>query len=142
MKRWLPVILVYGLSLNARSQSFNANAITGTWQTADKSGQVTIYKQGNYFFGAIKGGSGKEQFDVHNPDLAKRKIPLIGLVILKDFKFDGENQWVGGTIYDPKNGKTYSCTLTLADPGTLKLRGYIGFSLLGRTEVWGRISPN
>jgi len=60
---------------------------------------------------------------------------LIGLTILKDFVFD-DNSWTGATIYDPRNGKTYSCKLSLKDNYTLNIRGYLGLSLFGRTESW------
>jgi len=61
----------------------------------------------------------------------------LGLEILKNFKYKGTNEWTGGRIYDPKNGKTYSCNMRL-EGDTLKVRGYIGISVLGRTTVWTR----
>jgi uncharacterized protein (DUF2147 family) len=64
---------------------------------------------------------------------------VLGLVILTGFKFDTD-EWSDGDIYDPEKGKTYSCTLSLKDSGTLKVRGYIGISLIGRTEIWTRVA--
>ncbi|MEO1367538.1 MAG: DUF2147 domain-containing protein, partial [Acidobacteriota bacterium] len=58
--------------------------------------------------------------------------------ILEGFEAEGDGEWSGGTIYDPNNGKTYSCTLELEGADTLKVRGYIGVSLFGRTERWTR----
>jgi len=58
--------------------------------------------------------------------------------ILKDFSYNGDNLWEDGTVFDPDNGKTYSAKMWLEDENTLKLRGFIGFSLLGRTVVWSR----
>lgn len=126
-------------SLGTQAQSYQADDVTGTWLTNDKTGQISIYKVNDKYFGKIKGGNSKEHFDVHNPDPQKRKDSLVGLLLLKDFKFDGDDEWEKGTIYDPKSGKTYSCTMTLTDKNTLKIRGYIGISLFGRTEVWTRI---
>jgi uncharacterized protein (DUF2147 family) len=64
--------------------------------------------------------------------------PMIGLRILWDLKKDG-SQWSGGKILDPENGKTYKCLIALEDGGKkLKVRGFIGFSLLGRTQYWLR----
>jgi uncharacterized protein (DUF2147 family) len=60
------------------------------------------------------------------------------LPILKDFEFTGKSTWENGTIYDPKNGKTYSCYLILQPDKTLKVRGYVGVSMLGRTTIWTR----
>ena len=63
---------------------------------------------------------------------------LLGLLVLWDLQKDGE-QWSGGQILDPENGKTYKCSITLEDGGrTLKVRGFIGFSILGRTQHWLR----
>jgi len=75
---------------------------------------------------------------VNNPDEAKRKTPLKGLVNMRDFKYAGDGKWDDGKIYDPKNGSDYSCEMTLTDANTLEVRGYIGVSLFGRTDVWKR----
>jgi uncharacterized protein (DUF2147 family) len=76
--------------------------------------------------------------DEKNPEERLRTQPLLGLVILRGFTFDGEDTWEGGKIYDPKSGNDYSAKFELADPSTLELRGYILLPLLGRTEIWTR----
>jgi uncharacterized protein (DUF2147 family) len=60
------------------------------------------------------------------------------MVLMKDFEYDSKNVWDDGEIYDPKSGKTYSCKMTLTDPRRLEVRGYVGISLIGRTDVWTR----
>ncbi len=65
-----------------------------------------------------------------------RKNPISGLQILSDFTFAGENEWAGGKIYKPDNGKTYRGKMTLVSPKKLNVRGFIGISLLGRTTTW------
>jgi uncharacterized protein (DUF2147 family) len=82
--------------------------------------------------------AGKPKQDRNNPDSAKRNKPILGLRILKGFVASGANTWTRGTIYDPENGKTYKCKITLVNPNTLNVRGYIGISLVGRTNVWTR----
>ena len=114
------------------------DAIVGEWLTAAKDGKVQIYKSVNKFFGKISWGNRTNGKDTNNPDPKLRDQNLIGLVILKDFAFNGKDKWEDGTIYDPNNGKTYSCVIRLKDEKTLEVRGYIGISLLGRTEVWTR----
>jgi uncharacterized protein (DUF2147 family) len=57
---------------------------------------------------------------------------------LSGFKFAGDNLWEDGTIYDPENGKTYRCKITLESPNRLNVRGFVGISLFGRTTVWTR----
>ena len=61
------------------------------------------------------------------------------LVILRDFTYASGNLWENGHIYDPKNGKDYKCKMTLTSPDALDVRGFIGFSLLGRTEHWTKV---
>ncbi|WP_276484214.1 DUF2147 domain-containing protein [Paraflavitalea pollutisoli] len=138
MKQLMTLVLVCA-SVCGMAQSYKADDVLGTWLTSSKEGKIAIYKTGTKYSGKIQSGSSKEHFDVHNPEPARRKDSLIGLVLLKDFAYDGDGKWTDGTIYDPKSGKTYSCNMTLTDRNTLKIRGYIGISLLGRTEVWTRV---
>ncbi len=132
------------LSLGAFAQQ--ADALTGTWLTKSKNpARVQVYKQGDKYFGKIiwlqdPQKDGKEATDEKNPDIAARSRKVIGMVILKDAKFNGDDAWKDGTIYDPESGKTYSCNISLDGKNTLKLRGYIGVSLLGRTEKWTRMN--
>ena len=76
--------------------------------------------------------------DVHNPDEKLRGRALCGLRIGQDFKQTDAQHAEGGHIYDPKSGRTYSGSMT-SEGDTLKLRGYIGIKLLGRTENWVRV---
>ncbi|MHB1178323.1 MAG: DUF2147 domain-containing protein, partial [Daejeonella sp.] len=64
---------------------------------------------------------------------------LIGIEMLKGFSYVEEGVWEGGTIYDPKTGKTYSCKISLMNKDKINVRGYVGISLLGRTEIWSRV---
>ncbi len=138
----LPVCFIL-FSVNTVAQN-KADDIVGVWLSAGKEpAKVQIYKSGEKYFGKITWlqnpvKDGKPRTDANNPDKSKRNTPIIGLLILKNFSFDGDDEWTGGSIYDPQNGKTYSCYLYLKDRNTLKLRGYIGISLLGRTETWTR----
>ncbi len=60
----------------------------------------------------------------------------MGLLLLKNFKKDNEKEYSGGTVYDPKSGKTYDCNITVKSSKELSIRGYIGVSLFGRTTIW------
>jgi len=121
-----------------------ADDITGIWLTGGKEpAKIQIYKSGEKFYGKIiwlknPTENGKQRVDINNPDETKRSNPIIGLVMLNGFKFDGDDEWKGGDIYDPESGKTYSSYLYLKDKNTLKVRGYVGISLFGRTETWTR----
>jgi uncharacterized protein (DUF2147 family) len=125
----------------------NPDAILGNWKTGEGTAVVQIYKQGNNYYGKIvwlkepnNPSTGKPRVDVNNSDPAKRNSPLLGLVNLRNFSFNKNNSWKDGKIYDPKSGDDYSCKITMKDPNTIEVRGYIGISLLGRTDVWKRQS--
>ena len=82
--------------------------------------------------------NGKPKTDANNPESKNHNNPLLGMVFLKGFKVKGTNKWVDGKIYDPRNGKTYSCEMTMVNPNKLNVRGFIGFSLLGSTTEFTR----
>jgi len=66
--------------------------------------------------------------------------PVLGMTILKGFKKSGDDVWEGGTCLKPQNGKLYKCKMHLIEGGKkLEVRGFIGFSLLGETQVWERV---
>jgi uncharacterized protein (DUF2147 family) len=121
----------------------NADAILGTWLTGSGKGKVHIYKEGNKYNGKIvwlkepNREDGTAKLDRNNSDKALQSRPIMGLNMLKDFTFE-KDKWVGGTIYDPENGKTYSCKITYRD-GKLDVRGFIGISLIGRTDTWFKV---
>lgn len=121
----------------------SADDIVGIWLSSNGKGKIQIYKEGEHYFGKLywmkepNGPKGNPKLDINNPDPSLRNKPLLGSVILKHFKYD-DGEWIGGRIYDPQNGKEYKSYVKLKDPQTLSLRGYIGISLLGRTELWKR----
>jgi len=82
---------------------------------------------------------GKEKTDIHNPDPARRGTPITGLVFMSGFAKKSDTRWEGGTIYDPKSGNTYSCFMELESPDRIKVRGFIGLALIGRTDYWSRV---
>ncbi len=118
-------------------------SILAVWKSADGNGKIQIYRRSGVYFGKIvfvkfENQTGAQVLDLKNPDPLKHKNQVLGIEILKSFSYSGDGVWNNGTIYDPKTGKTYSCKLTLESPNELKIRGYIGISLLGRTEIWKR----
>jgi uncharacterized protein (DUF2147 family) len=124
----------------------DADDILGTWLTGSKKGHVQIYKQGTRYYGKIvwlkepnDPATGNPRADTKNPEAGKRKQPLVGLVNLRDFTYSGNSVWENGKIYDPENGKEYSCKITQTSPTTLDVRGFVGISLLGRTDSWTRV---
>ncbi len=121
--------------------------IVGEWLTSDGSARVRMAADGATFHGELvwlqspNGADGKPRHDEKNPDETKRAQPVLGLRIVDGLKRDGDD-YDDGTVYDAKSGKSYRCNASVVDGGQkLKLRGYIGVSLFGRTEVWTRVTP-
>lgn len=124
-------------------QEGGADAILGEWVTAEGKAKVLITKTDSTYQGKIVWlkepvKNEKEVVDDKNPDPNLRSRGVLGMDILWGFEFDGEDQWAGGKIYDPESGSTYSAKITLKDPTTLKLRGYVLVPLFGRSELWTR----
>jgi uncharacterized protein (DUF2147 family) len=144
-------ILLVGLFLSTFisnqlfAQGEVGEAIVGLWETGTGKARVNIIKSGNYYYGRIvwlrepNNEEGKPKVDKNNPDETKRTVPLLGLRMLTSFEFKGNNLWEDGTIYDPESGSTYSCTINMTDNNTMNIRGYIGISAFGRTDVWKRL---
>ncbi len=151
------VVALIAVAVAGLAFAGDGDAIVGLWATEpdpeDGNAHVEVWKEGDRYFGKIiwlekpeynadDWMAGQPKVDRENPDESLRQRSLIGLPILSDFRWAGDGEWEKGTIYDPDNGKTYKCVARLADDGrTLKVRGYVGFSLLGRTTEWTRIEP-
>jgi uncharacterized protein (DUF2147 family) len=137
--------LVACLLLAGSATAQNADAIVGTWLVQDGSAKIAILEDGGHYHGRIvwlrepNDSQGRPVRDTNNPDARLRSRPQMGLMLLTDFAYDGGNLWNDGEIYDPDSGSTYSCKITLKDRQTMQVRGYIGFSLFGRTETWTRV---
>ena len=115
----------------------------GLWDTGES--HVEIYECGELLCGRIVAldepldENGKPKVDDNNPDPALQTRPILGMDLVAGFSRKSDAKWEGGTIYDPRDGKTYKCKMTLKSDGTLKVRGYVGVSLFGKTVVWDRV---
>jgi len=133
------------VSTQVFAQDFTSDAIVGVWETGSGKARVNIIKSGNYYYGRIVwlrepiNEEGKPKVDKNNPDESKRNTPLLGMRMLAGFEFKGDNVWEDGTIYDPESGSTYNCTISLTDNNSMNIRGFIGISAFGRTDVWRRL---
>lgn len=117
----------------------------GLWLSEGGDAKIQIWDQNGKLYGKIVwlknplGSNGKPKLDLNNPNPSLRSRPIIGLPLLMDLKPTGSDQYEGGSIYDPKSGKTYDCQMEQLSSQILKVRGYLGFSLLGRTQKWQRV---
>ena len=137
------VIAVFTLG-NLSAQEFKAEDILGLWFNEEKDAKVEIYIDNGKYFGKVvwleepNEEDGKPKLDDENPDEELQKRPVMGLLLMTNFDYEGEGEWENGNIYDPKSGKTYSCYMKLESKEKLKVRGFIGVSWIGRTTYWTR----
>lgn len=126
------------------SSQNKSDDIIGVWLTPENRSAIKIFKQANSYCGKIvwqKEANDKDGIplkDVNNPNPKLRKNTLEGLIIMRDLCFDGKKEWLKGSIYNPESGNTYKIKVELVNKSTLKVRGYIGFSFIGKTSVWKR----
>jgi uncharacterized protein (DUF2147 family) len=139
------LLLVFFSGSLLKAQAISADAIIGTWLTEGGKAKVQIYKAGDTYNGKIVWlknptyEDGSPKVDKNNPKKERQKDPIIGLNLVKGFVFDND-EWINGSIYDPENGKTYNCKIEFNKGGWLQVRGYIGISLIGRTQTWYKVS--
>lgn len=141
MKNWMLAMSVFFLTFN----TIHAQSVIGKWKTIDdETGEaksiVEIYEKSGKIYGKV--------VDIlradHKKDVcskcegAEKNKPIIGMVIISGLKKDG-SEYSGGTILDPTSGKKYKCYITLDSADKLKLRGYVGISIMGRTQYWTRV---
>ena len=134
-------------NFQAFSQS-DADKLVGTYyvikQDTKSESRIQIYKTSD---GKYEGKiiwlkqpnlpDGTPKYDIKNPNPELRKVKADRIVLLKDFTYDSNNnEWSGGKIYDPEEGKTYKCKLNFESSDKLKVRGYIGIPALGKTMYW------
>ena len=118
--------------------------VVGEWYNEEKDAVITIFEDGKTLSGKItwmkfpNDENGNPKSDPLNPDESLRNRARMGMVMITGFTYTESNIWDNGELYDPKKGKTYSGKITLTDKNTLDLRGYIGFSFIGRSSKWTR----
>jgi uncharacterized protein (DUF2147 family) len=120
---------------------------TGLWWAEGGSAQVEIDRCGSALCGRVvwlrspldEGGCALR--DVENPDPRLRGRGIMGVELLRGVRRSvaAPDEWIGGEIYDPTSGRTYDAVLRMDGPDRLRLRGYLGIRLLGRTTTWNRV---
>jgi uncharacterized protein (DUF2147 family) len=136
-KSFLTIISIIGFSTTVKAA---LDTPIGYWRTEEGKAKVQVYGCGT------KQICGKiiELKEPKDPNTGKDKTdpngkPMIGMEIMKDFKHTEGQEWDEGSIYDPKEGKTYSAMFELQKGGnTMDLRGYVLISLIGKTQTWTR----
>lgn len=131
------------------AQDAGGDRLLGVWEPGSGKARVKVEKIGAKYYGKIvwlrepiDPATGQPKLDKKNPDKNLQTAPLKGIRLLRDFNYKGGDKWADGTIYDPENGKTYSCNIKMTNINTLDIRGYIGVSAIGRTDVWKRVEAS
>jgi uncharacterized protein (DUF2147 family) len=151
MYKMLAPVFVAFFYLSVSAYGGDGDSILGVWNNEEKDAKIELFKCENKYCGKIvwlkeplypegsdRGTPGTPKVDRNNSDPSSRSKPIIGLIIVHNFTYSGDNTWSDGKVYDPKNGKTYSGKITLVSPHQLDLRGYIGVPMIGRTTTWTR----
>jgi uncharacterized protein (DUF2147 family) len=135
------IILLLLITIN---YTLNSQTIFGKWhsfndETQEIESVIEVYEKDGKAFAKI--------IEIKNPDRktavcdmckgSNKNKPILDMEILSGLQMN-DDEWSGGKILDPKNGKEYKCYIKLVEDNKLKIRGYIGFSLLGRTAYWQR----
>lgn len=121
----------------AISNTDEADKVLGIYWSPKKDAKIEIYKKANRYFGRSVWTAANKK-DIKNPDASLKTRALAGVDLFTNFMYK-DGIYLDGKIYDPESGKTYDCKMSL-NGNILKVRGYIGISLLGRTELFERIN--
>jgi uncharacterized protein (DUF2147 family) len=138
------IVLASATAVHAQQLSPALQSAIGHWQVINDEGkpwgQVETYLVNGKLFGKVTQlRPGRHPGDVCDRCSGELKNQLIlNMVIIRNFK-PGSDVWTGGTVVDPENGKEYKGKIWTVGQDKLSLRGYIGFSLLGRTQTWTRL---
>ena len=124
--------------------SINAQTIFGKWnskneETGKIDSVIEIYEKNGKAFAKVVEIMNEKRRDGLCIDCEgeNKNKPILGLDILSGLEKD-DDEWSGGEIIDPRNGKVYKCYIKLVKPNKLKLRGYVGVALFGKTAYWER----
>ncbi len=142
------VFAVIAAPFLAKASEPDPSALLGNWMAESEKIAIELYRCEEYLCGKIiwvikpYRNNGEFKRDKHNPDPALRQRGYCGIEVVRGLRGKNDQVWRGGKFYDPKKGNTYDLDIALRNDGQLELRGYIGFRLFGKSEVWDRPDPD
>ncbi len=144
----LTLVLAAAAALPVRAADAGLASPVGLWQPLDGSGKplglIRIFEANGLYYGRIEPSSPSDDRNARCTRCAgdRHDQPIIGLVLMRHLR-PQNGEYVGGDIVDPDTGRIYGCTLRLTDGGhRLIMRGYLGISLLGRSQIWRRVEDS
>lgn len=141
LKRFLIVFTVLLLTTTLATAD---DQILGLWVPEEKDAVYEFYKCGEAICAKVVelkeplNAEGKPKVDSLNEDESLRQRPILGMEFLKGLKKKKKGVWHKGTVYNARDGKIYKALMKLKSDGTLDVRGYVGFSLIGKSTVFTR----
>ena len=140
------LVAIFVISQISIAVASKGDKITGVWWNATKTAKIKVEKGVDTYSASIiflfedTDSAGNIKLDKNNPNSNLTSRPLLNLQIITGLVYDADkNNWSNGLIYDPKSGKTFSCTVWLEDNDNLKIKGYVkAFSLMSNTVTWSR----
>ena len=119
----------------------SGDSIIGQWYTEGCKAKFDFYRCNNEYKARMIPLEESDMVDSNNPvdSLKKRKPKLNGATTIYGLQYDPkQRRWLKGKVYNPENGKTYSCYCALKKEGTLFFRGFVGMAILGGSQIWTR----
>lgn len=147
MKKILALVALFSFS-SIGAFATGPDDILGIWLNEREDAKIEIYKQNGKYYGKIvwllndkEDDGSTPNRDDKNPNAGLRNRRVIGINIMTGLKWDADDEeYTDGEIYDPRSGNTYSLYGYIQDDGSLFMKGYVGFSLIGRSTEWTRSS--
>lgn len=143
----MKMTLLLFLSFTLCAVEAQTNDITGFWITETGEGIVEVYSENGKYYGRLVSlknphdENGNAAVDIKNPNKSLRTRRLVGILILDSFEYNKEQRdWENGKVYDPNMGHEANGILSLVDSETLKVKGYVGFKWISKSETWKRTS--
>ena len=132
--------------VSALAQTAATTPPLGVWADDTGDSHIELYRCGEELCGRLvwlrqpTDSNGKPRLDQNNPEEKRRTQPLKNLTVLQHLRHNPDtDRWESGEIYDPENGRTYSCYVSAAGKDRLEVKGYIGFSMIGKSHYWQRV---
>lgn len=144
-------LLIAGLTATgvlAMAPAHATSDVTGVWYNDTGKAAVQVYQCGPSVCGRIfwlrqpVNKAGRPLRDAYNPSPARRRKPICGLQIIWGVQPQNDGSWDGGRIYDPKVGKSYNVAIEKMSAKQLRITGYLGTRLFGRSFIWRRAPAN